>query len=434
MTETPVTAVIVGAGHRAMKYASYAKEQPERLRIVGVADPNPLRRQQAAAMYGFGEDRCFESTEDLAAAPKFADAAINGTMDQQHVPTSLPLLEAGYDLLLEKPFATNTDELWRLVNAAKAHGRKVMICHVLRYAPFYAAIRRKLIEGAVGEVINIQTIEHVSYHHMAVAFVRGKWSSKARCGSSMLMAKCCHDLDIVAWMKSGVRPVKVASFGSNTQFRPEKAPPGAGTRCLVDCPIEADCLYSARKHYIDHPERWSFYVWDALEHVENPTIEQKIASLKADNPYGRCVWKCDNDVVDHQSVAIEFADGATATHNMVGGTARPSRSIHIVGTEGEIEGVFEDSRFVVRHIDPRPGHEYADELVDLKQGGDMHGAFGGHGGGDLRLVNDFVRVVRGETPSISCTSIEDSVNGHLIGFCADQAMETQQVTAIPEGA
>jgi len=231
-------------------------------------------------------------------------------------------------------------------------------------------------------------------------------------------------------MKSGVRPVQVSSVGGNFQFRPEQAPPGAGTRCLVDCPIEADCLYSARKHYIDHPERWGFYVWAGLEHLHNPTLEDKIASLKGDNPYGRCVWKCDNDVVDHQSVAIGFADGCTATLNMIGGSAKPSRSLHLIGTRGEIQGVFEDSRFVIRHLDPRPGHEYAERVVDLKVGGDMTGAQGGHGGGDLRLIGDFVRTLRGETPSISSTTLEDSLSGHLIGLGADRARTTGSVVSI----
>jgi hypothetical protein len=213
-------------------------------------------------------------------------------------------------------------------------------------------------------------------------------------------------------------------------FRPERAPAGAGTRCLVDCPIEPQCLYSAKKHYIDHPQRWRYYVWQELEHIAEPTLEQKIESLKNGNPYGRCVWKCDNDVVDHQSVIVEFEDGTTATHNMIGGAARPSRSIHILGTHGEIQGVFEESKFVVRHIDPRPGHEYSEEVVDLNVSGDMHGAFGGHGGGDLRLVADFVRLVRGEAPSLSTTTLEDSINGHLIGFCADRAMEERRVVNV----
>ncbi len=415
-------AVIIGAGHRALTYASYAEHHPNALEIVGMADPNPFRRNQTGERFSIPTDRRFETAAALAAVPKFADCAINGTMDHQHVSTSLPLLEAGYDILLEKPFATDSEELWDLVDAADRNCRKVMICHVLRYAPFYYAIRERVASGEIGQIINVQTVEHVSYHHMAVGFVRGKWNSKARCHSPMLMAKCCHDLDLIMWMKSGCRPIAVSSFGTNTQFREEMAPEGAGTKCLVDCDIESDCLYSARKHYIDHPDRWAFYVWDSLEHIDQPTIQEKIESLEGDNPYGRCVWKCDNDVVDHQSVVIKFDDGCTATHNMVGGTARPSRSIHLIGTKGEIQGVFEDSKFVVRHIDPRPGHEYSENLVNLEADGDKHGAFGGHGGGDLRLVKDFVDLCNGASPSLACTRIEDSVNGHLTGFLADEAM------------
>ncbi len=425
-----LTAIIVGAGHRALVYASYAQHHPDELEIVGVADPTDLRREQARQRFGLTPAQCWQSADELAALPKRADFIINGTMDNQHVRTSVPLLKAGYDLLLEKPFATSEAELWELVQVARKHGRKVSICHVLRYAPFYAAIRQEVINGTIGTILNVQAVEHVSYHHMGVGFVRGKWARKDGCGSSMLMSKSCHDLDLIAWMKSGVAPVQVSSVGGNFQFRPDKAPPGAGTRCLVDCPIEPTCLYSAKKHYIDHPERWGFYVWHPLEHIAQPTLEDKIASLKGDNPYGRCVWKCDNDVVDHQSVAIGFSDGCTATLNMIGGAARPTRSLHLVGTLGEIQGVMEDSKFVIRHIDPRPGHEYSEKVVDLNIGGDMTGAQGGHGGGDLRLVADFVRTLRGETPSISATTLDDSISGHLIGFCADRSMATQTVVPI----
>jgi len=424
-----LTAVIIGAGHRAVIYAAYAQAHPDELAIVGMADPSPLRRSQTAVAFDLPADRCFETAEALASVPRFADFAINGTMDHQHVPTSLPLLAAGYDLLLEKPFATNEAEMWELVAAARKYDRKVAICHVLRYAPFYAAIRQKVVEGAIGDILNVQAAEHVSYHHVAVGFVRGKWNRTDYCGSGMLMSKSCHDLDLIAWLKSGVRPERVASFGSNFQFRPEKAPPSAGTRCLVDCPIEADCLYSARKHYIDHPDRWAFYVWDSLEHLAAPTIEDKIASLKV-SPYGRCVWKTDMDVVDHQSVLIDFADGCTATLNMIGGAARPSRTIHLIGTRGEIRGCLEDSVFTILRPDLRPGHETAEEVVDLNVGGDMVGAGGGHAGGDMRLVADFLKLLNGEPPSLSSTNLEDSVSGHLIGFCAERAREEGRVVAI----
>lgn len=321
--------------------------------------------------------------------------------------------------------------MWELVKAARRYSRKVAICHVLRYAPFYVTIRQKVIDGVIGDIINIQATEHVSYHHLAVGYVRGKWNKKSYCHSSMLMSKSCHDLDLIAWMQSGISPLSVASFGSNFQFRPEKIPTNAGNRCLVDCPREADCLYSARKHYIDHPDRWSFYVWDSLEHIENPSLEDKIESLEKDNPYGRCAWKCDHDVVDHQSVVINFENGSTATLNMIGGSSKPSRSLHIIGTRGEIQGNLEDSRFVIRHPDFRPGHEYSEEIVDLSIGGDMTGAFGGHGGGDERLIVDFLHVLRGEGTSISSTDIEDSISGHLMGFYADRANEERQVLEIP---
>lgn len=427
----PVTALIVGAGNRGNRYASYAFHHPDRLRIVGVADPSELRRNMARETFDLLPSQCYESAEDVAARPQLADVVINGTMDLQHVPTSLPLLAAGYDILLEKPFATSEHEADLLVKSARRHGRKIMVCHVLRYAPFYRAVRERVDRGEIGDIINVQTNEHVSYHHMAVAFIRGKWRTQAESGSSMLMAKCCHDLDLIMWMKSGVRPRSVSSFGSNLQFRLDQAPEGAGSRCLVDCSIEPDCLYSARKHYIDHPDRWSFYVWTDLEHIPEPTTKQRIELLKNDDRYGRCVWRSDNDMVDHQSVAIEFEDGSTATHNMVGGSSRPMRSIHLIGTTGEIQGIFDDSQFVVRRIDPQPGHEYSEEAVKVDITGDMAGGRGGHGGGDLRLMDDFVRFIRGEAPSISCTTIEDSINGHLVGFRADRAMAERRVVDIP---
>lgn len=427
---SPLKAIVVGAGHRSLLYASYAEDHPDELEIVAVADPLGYRRDEGARRFRLPQDRCFATADEVAAQPKFADVAINGTMDHQHVATSLPLLRAGYDLLLEKPFATSEAEMWQLVEAAHAHGRRVMICHVLRFAPFYAAIRRRVLDGGIGEILSLETVEHVSYHHMAVGYIRGKWARRRHGYASMLMAKCCHDLDLIAWMKSGIAPSAVASFGSNFQFTPEKAPAGAGTRCLVDCPIEPECLYSARKHYLDHPDRWAFYVWDSLEPLGTPTLEDKVASLKGDNPYGRCVWRCDMEVVDHQSVVIDFADGSTATHSMVGGASKPMRSMHLIGTRGEIEGIFEEQRFAIRRINPRPGCEYDEELVDLTVGDDLHGTAGGHGGGDLALVGDFVRVVRGEAPSISTTNLDDSVAGHLIGFSADRAMEERRVVSL----
>ncbi len=405
-----LTAAVVGAGHRSILYASYALRNPDELKVVAVADPNENRRRDFAEIHSIPPDMCFETAEELAAKGRLADTVINGTMDQYHVATSLPLIEAGYHILLEKPIAPTEAEVRALLAAARKYDRRVMICHVLRYAPFYTEIRKRVACGEIGDLVMVQTVENVSYHHMAVGFVRGKWRREGE-SSSMLIAKCCHDLDLITWMKSGVAPISVSSYGSLMQFRPENAPKGSGTRCLVDCSIERECPYSAMKNYVEQGI-WGFYAWEPIEHLK-PTIEQKIESLKTDNPYGRCVWRCDNDVVDHQSVIVEFQDGSTASHNMVGATSRPCRSMHLVGTKGEIQGVMEEGAFVVRHPDARKGHEYSEERVECSVTGD------GHGGGDMRLVEDFVRVIRGEEHSISTTDLEDSVYGHLIGFGAD---------------
>ena len=426
MEQKPVTAIIVGAGHRAFVYSKLAKTDPDKLKIVGVADPNPVRRQKAMEEFGFGEDMCFESADDLAKKGKLADAIINGTMDEQHLVTSIPLLNAGYDMLLEKPFAVNEKEMRELVACAKKNNSKVMICHVLRYTPFYYGIKEIVNSGEIGDIINIQTTEHVSYHHLSTSYVRGKWANSKKCHTSMLLAKCCHDLDIMMWMMSETKPKKISSFGGKFQFKPENAPAGAGTICMKDCPLVDTCVYSTKRLYIDHPDRWAFYVWDALEGIKNPTIEDKINLMKSDSPYARCIYKCDNDVVDHQSVMVEFESGATGTHNMVGGSSEPRRDIHIIGTKGEIFGNFEDSKFTVLKINPSPDahNEECDvEEHDLKVTGDMVGAYGGHGGGDERLAADFVKFIRGEEHSLACTSIFDSVAGHLSVYLADQSRE-----------
>lgn len=422
----PVKAVIVGAGNRTNVYSTYAKEFPNELEIVGIVEPDSIRRKKTAERFNVLHENCFDSMESFIIAEKFADAVINGTMDDLHVQTTIPVLKAGYDVLLEKPIGVAKSEIEELLEAASEYNRKVMICHVLRFAPFYQEIKRRLLDNEIGEIINIQTAENVSYDHMAVSFIRGKWNRKDICKSSMLLAKCCHDLDIITWLMSGIKPKRVSSFGSLMHFRPEMAPEGAGKRCLVDCKIEHECPYSAKKNYIEQGN-WGWYAWRSIQHLGGePTVEQKIESLKTENPYGRCVWHCDNDVVDHQSVAIEFTNGTTATHNLVGGTSKPCRNIHIIGTKGEIEGTMEDGYFVLRHPDPRKGHRFREERVEIEVTQDMHG------GGDLRLVADFVSVLKGNKPSISTTSLEDSINGHMIIFAADQSNEENRVINMNE--
>lgn len=409
----PLRVVLVGAGHRTLLYSSYADQAPDRLQVVGVVDPDPVRRRQAADRHAITAEHQWATLDDLPEAGLVADAAINGTLDALHVPTSTVLLRKGYEVLLEKPIATSSEELMRLDAVTRETGRTVQICHVLRYAPFYRAIRETLVSGRIGSILSIQMAENVAYDHMSVSFVRGKFGNSERLGSSILLAKCCHDLDLMAWMLSGTPPTRVTSTGHRSFFRPERAPEGAGTRCVTDCPIEPTCAYSAKRHYVDNGW-WRFYAWEGIEDITlTPTREQQLESLADDNPHGRCVWHSDNDVVDHQAVTVEFADGAIGTLTLAGNSARPSRTIHIVGTKGELFGTLEEGSFTVREIRPTGPERSTDEVISAGVTDDMHG------GGDLLLVADFVDVLRGGQPTLSTTTLEDSINGHLIGFAAE---------------
>ena len=417
----PVTAIIVGGGHRSFIYADYSLEHPDEFKIVGIAEPDKARREQAIKAYGLSEEFCFNSAEELATKGRIADVIINGTMDKDHVATSLPLLEQGYDMLLEKPFAVNKEEMIKLVETVKKHNNKVMICHVLRYSEFYKAIKNVIRSGEIGEVLNIQLCEDVSYHHYATSYIRGKWGNSDRCGTSMLLAKSCHDIDMMMWLMGDVKPELVTSAGSLMYYNRSNAPEDSGERCMVDCKYVDTCALSARRIYLDMPGKWDFYVWPELH---SASYEEKYEYLKNDSPFGKCAFKCDNNVVDHQTVMIKFNNGATGSHNMTGGCAFSQRIIRVIGTKGEINGTFESQKFTVSYINPHKENDHINKIYDLS---DSCSASVGHGGGDHALVADFIKYVLDEEPSVSCTSIHDSVPGHLVVFAADESMQNGSI-------
>ena len=429
----PIKAVIVGAGNRAEVYANLSLEKPDKLKIVGIVEPDDVRMDLVKKKFGVPDGNCFKTVEEFVSRDKFADAVINGTMDQIHVKTAIPTLKKGYDLLLEKPFAVNKEEMNELVKVANECKRKVYICHVLRYTPFYTAIKKRLLDGEIGEIKSIEMCEHVNYHHMAASYVRGKWRSEKVCFAPMLLAKSCHDIDLMMWMMNKTKPESVVSFGNDFQFGAVHKPDGAGSRCMVDCKYKDECIFSAYLDYIVRPKRWWQYVWRCLEGEggADAPIERKIESLETDNPYGKCVWDFDRGGnVDHQSVMINFANGATGMFNMVGGSSKSERNIHIIGTKGEIKGTFEDSKYVVRKPVPEDKDGYEEKLYDLKITGDMIGANGAHGGGDIRLSEDFVDSLLGKEPSISCTDINDSTLSHLVVFKAEESRKNGTIEKI----
>ncbi len=436
-----IKVVLVGAGDRANEYARYAVISPDKMKVVGIVDPDKIRNEIMRERYSVPKENCFASVEEFVARDKFADAVINGTMDQLHVETSIPILKKGYDMLLEKPFAVNEKEMSELVDVVKETDRRVYICHVLRYTPFYSSIKKHIQNGDIGDVISIQLNEHVSYHHMAVSYVRGKWRSEESCFAPMLLAKSCHDIDLMMWMLSDTEPVSVASYGGDFQFGKENKPDSAGSRCMLDCPLSEKCLFSAQFNYLD-PQRWDQYVWKPLEakgynwelwkKLDEKQRKVFVDSLNTYNDFGKCVWDFDRaGNVDHQSVVVNFKNGATGVFNMVGGTAKAARNIHIIGTKGEIEGCFDDfGHYELRICDPKVQNGYHETVFDLNEVGDSSGEQGAHGGGDIRLIEDFCNALEGGEKSISCTDIMDSTKSHLVVFRAEQSRKTGQMVII----
>ena len=415
----PIRLAVVGMGARAMIYAREAQRHPKLVQIVGVADVNPAQVRMAQETFGIPQEYCFNSVEALAAAPRFADGIINGTMDPQHVATTLPLLRRGYDVLLEKPFALNQAQADRLLTCARETGRRVMVCHVLRYAPFYRTLKEMIVAGELGRILNIQMTEQVSYFHESVSYVRGKYASPALCGSGMLLSKCCHDLDLMAWLMAQALPASVSSIGSVFQFTPEGAPEHAGTHCLLNCPVERECSYSARKLYLEHPQRWAANIWHDGGH-DGATDAEKLRILSApDHPHSRCVYRCNLQIVDHQAVLVGFGDGVTGTFCVNGGASASARRIHVTGTKGEAMGCFETERLTVSLIAPEA--RLGNRVYDVPTA--YSGEGNAHGGGDQALVMDFVTLLRGEQPSLCCTTLDDSLVGHRLVFLAEDSRE-----------
>ena len=412
MNRKQVTAVILGAGHRSTIYGDVSLRMPKRLKIVAVCDIDPAKANAAAERYGIPRERVYYTLDDLVKAGRLADMVINGTLDDQHVKTALPLLALGYDMLIEKPLATNREDLEKLYGAAREYGNRIFICHVLRYASFYTAIRRVIESGEIGKVISINMAEDVSLHHMIVSYVRGQWNNE-NLSAPLLLAKSCHDIDLMTWMMKGNAPKKVYSVGSDYSFSPDKAPENNGSRCLLDCPREADCPYSAGKHYLDEDIPHGFYVWKS----EDLTREEKIEALKTVNPYGRCVFRCGHEGVDHQVVTVTFEDGAVGVFTLTGGAPRDERRIQIVGTEGSVFGVFEENKFIIRH--QNSACTYEERTVD-----ENIPALTLHGGGDEALILDFCDYISGGEPSISFAELSESLSGHRVVFAAEESRKS----------
>lgn len=408
----PITAVMLGAGNRGLHaYGPYGIEHNNELHFVAVAEPDPVRRHQFAQMHDIPADMQFGSWEDLLAKGKLADVAFNMTQDGMHYVSTKAALQADYDLLLEKPITNRLDETVELVKLAEEKGRLLQICHVLRYTPFFSKLNEIIRSGRLGDIITVEHRENVAYWHMAHSFVRGNWRNLA--GSSpMILAKCCHDLDILYW-NMGEPVEKLQSFGSLMHFRAENAPSDAADRCTErgGCPAAADCPFDGRKIYLNMEN----HGWPVNVISSDTRLEARQKALET-GPYGRCVYKCDNDVVDHQTLNMRFPSGATVTMTMQGHSHKESRTMRYDGTRATLRGLFEYGRGRIEIHDHLTDEEEVIEIVPGKSG---------HGGGDFGIVKSFVEAVNGNEPPL--TTARESLESHLMAFAAEESRLDEKV-------
>lgn len=448
--QDPIDAVLIGAGQRgANDYGSYALRHPERLRFVAVAEPVPERRIRFAHQHQIPPDKQYAHWEDLFSAPQEARGALICTQDQMHVDPAVAALRSGYDVLLEKPIATTPEGCIKVIDTAAETNRQLHIGHVLRYTRHFQELHQVIRSGMLGELINVDHRENVSWWHMSHSYVRGSWAKGSE-SSPMILAKCCHDFDLLIWIL-GRKCEHLSSVGELVHFRPEKAPSGAPQRCLDGCPASEDCPYYAPLVYIDLLPLWrdvadtstgllniaaqaqlrapellrylskivpflrqisDYRGWPRSVLALEPTPDAIHEALR-NGPYGRCVYFCGNDVVDHQVVLMQFEGDISASLTMHGHSHNEGRSTRIEGTRATLQAFFGLGGSWIEIDEHRSDHSTRYDTT-----GNVRGA---HGGGDIELLTAFVESVRDGNNLESLTIARQTLQSHLLAFAAEEA-------------
>ena len=460
--EKPITGGIIGAGNRGKDvYGKYALLHPEEIKIVAVAEPDSYRLKEISRDHKIPLTNQFKSWEDFFQKPKLCDTVFICTQDQMHIQPALKAIELGYDILLEKPMAVTPTDCSFLVESANKNKRQLRIAHVLRYNNFFQTIYSLIQSGRLGDIITIDHRENVSYYHYAHSFIRGNWSQEKK-SSPMILAKSCHDLDILYWLvaSQGGYPKKISSFGSLRHFHRGNAPPNAPERCTDGCPVENSCKYYAPRLYIsiipllhvaqkggkgmtkvianlviNHPLLFSHLknIIPPFKKVENyegwpvNTITDDFSckgrwDALCSGPYGKCVYQTSNDVVDHQVTIIEFSNQTTATFTMHGFSYTEGRTIRIDGTKATLLGEALDYGNTIKLFDHLTGKE--ELILHTKMNIETES---GHGGGDYLLMKSFIKSIREKSTTEPLTSAQESLESHMMAFAAEKAREKNLV-------
>lgn len=411
--KTPITFAIAGFGDRGSTYASMQNLFPDKMKVAAVADLIPEKVEKARRLYNIPAENCFSSAEEMLAQGRLADVMVVSTMDRQHVGHAIPALKLGYHIMMEKPISPELDKCREILEVAKSAPGKIIVCHVLRYTVFYNTLKDLLQSGRIGDVVTICANENVGYWHQAHSFVRGNWRNSDQT-SPMILQKSCHDMDIFTWL-TGKRCKAVSSFGSTQLFKKERAPDGATPYCLGGCKAKETCIFDAEKIYVQSPKTGiahhsGNWITSVLS-VEN-TLESTYEALKS-GPYGRCVYLCDNNVVDHQQTNLLMEDGSTITFTMCAFTEDCYRYFKAMGTKGEIEADMKSNLIRVREFGK------GEEVIDVNT---LSSDLKGHGGGDSGIVADFLdMLIHDKEATERTTTLEHSIESHFMALAAEES-------------
>ena len=396
----PITLAVIGAGERSECYlAAFEKYYPGQYRVVAVADPDKAKQADYQKRYGIPDSMVFDGYASIIKEKRLADVAILATLDDMHYVPAIALIEAGYDLILEKPIAISLEESIAIGEAARRHpDQLVAVCHVLRFTPFFRTIKQIIDSKELGEVIDIQHNENVGYFHFAHSYVRGNWRN-TRDSAPFIVAKCCHDMDILLYLLGDKHCKSLSSFGELSFFNEAHYDEATMAPRCINCPREKECPFDCVRIY-----KVPMIATVPLD-CSSPEAIQKTFST---SPYGRCVFHSDNNVPDHQVVAMEFEGGVTASFNVSAFTKYTERTIKVMCEYGEIRGRGNTNEIEVIRWD-------SDEIKTIKiPASEIEG---GHDGGDEGFVRDFMDCY-GSSKGFA-SRIELSIESHVMAFASE---------------
>jgi predicted dehydrogenase len=410
-----IKVAVIGAGSRGRHaYGNYVLNNQDKIRYAAVIEPDVNKREALAAEHNINSEMCFEDEDEFFKFGKVCDAIIVAHQDKQHYKTTVKALNLGYDVLLEKPMTPDAFECIDLEECAKRNGVNLMVCHVLRYTEFFEKIKELVDEKIIGDLIGFDHKENIGHYHMAHSFVRGNWRNSEET-SPLILAKTCHDMDIITWLVND-ECTSVYSSGDLNYFKKENAPKESAKKCL-ECKLNEKCIFSAKRIYLDNCRN----VWPVNTLCANPTYETVKEVLDKTN-YGTCVWKVeDNDVCDNQVAVMEFKNGVRGTFTVTAFTHNQFRETMLFGTKGSIYANTRDNEIIVRKhgID-----EYSESNITIIK---PKRIVGGHGGGDVGLMEDFINVVNGSGKEVR-TSVEQSIQSHLMSYaCEKSRLEKRRI-------